>query len=183
MAANTPMPYLTGEREPAGRRGDGIVQRLADDEQGGRGVGRISASPTRFRCCRHIACPTRCSRFAESASERGIASDHRRRGRSRPPAGNAGGEDHRPGARRAGADPPPRRAGLAVLDRADAGRDPGRDLRHRRGRGHQRRAVRRRAAGRGRRRVDAARSTPTAASATTTPRRPCSRRNEPGRPR
>ena len=60
--------------------------------------------------------------FAESAPRSRPAGDHRRRRRRRPPARDAGGQDDRAGARRARAVEAPRRAGLAVLDRADAGR-------------------------------------------------------------
>src|SRR5690606_18873 len=72
------------------------------------------------------------------------ARDHRRRRRRRAPAGHARGQDRGAGARRAGAEPRAQRPGFAAVDRADAGRDPGRDLRHRPGRRRQRGPVRRR---------------------------------------
>ena len=71
------------------------------------------------------------------------AGDHRRRRRRGPPARDARRQDDRARARRAGPVPPPAGPGLAAVDRADAGGHPGGDVRHRRGRGHQRRPVRR----------------------------------------
>ena len=58
--------------------------------------------------------------------------DHRRRRRCGPPARHARGGHAAAGDRRTGAAEVPRRHGLAALDRADAGRRPGRDGRHRR---------------------------------------------------
>ncbi len=84
--------------------------------------------------------------FAESAAGRGL----------RAIIAGAGGAAHLPGMLAAKTTVPvlgvpvrveaPPRAGLAALDRADAGRRPGRHVRDRRGRGDERRPVRRRPA-------------------------------------
>ena len=67
-------------------------------------------------------------------------SDHRRRRRRGPSTRHDGLQDHAAGARRAGAVEGAQRPGFAAVDRADAGRHPGRHVRHRRRRRHQRRA-------------------------------------------
>jgi 5-(carboxyamino)imidazole ribonucleotide synthase len=71
------------------------------------------------------------------------ARDHRRRRRRGAPAGHAGRQDRGAGAGRAGAEQGAERHGLAAVDRADAGRDPGGDLRDRQCRRRECGAVRR----------------------------------------
>src|SRR5690606_35307868 len=66
---------------------------------------------------------------------------HRRRRRRRPPAGHGRGPHDAAGPRCTGGKPRAEGAGLAALDRADAGRGAGRHARDREGRGHQRRAA------------------------------------------
>ena len=84
--------------------------------------------------------------FAEGARERGIRAIIAGAGGAAHLPGMLAAKTTVPGARRARAVAPPAGPGLAAVDRPDAGRRPGRHVRHRRGRGHQRRAVRRRAA-------------------------------------
>ena len=119
----------------AGRRRDGVGQRLVDDARRGRrarplrrrprGEGRVSAHRM----------PDEMFAYAEAAAGRGPAGDHRRRRRRRPPARDAGRQDDRAGARRAGR----RRAtcsgqdSLLSIVQMPAGVPVG-DVRHRRGR-------------------------------------------------
>ena len=110
-------------------------------------LARVRQSPTRRRCSPRTACPTRCSPSPSAAAGRGL----------RAIIAGAGGAAHLPGMLAAKttvpvlgvpvAVAPPRRAGLAVLDRADARRRPRGDVRDRRGGRDQRRAVRGGAAG------------------------------------
>ena len=128
-----------------GRR-DGFGERLADDAEGRRGArslrrGARGAGAQRPPHARRDVPLRRVGRRPRRAG------DHRRRRRRRSPTGHVGGEDHRPGARRARRVEAPPRTGLAALDRADARRRPRRHVRDRRGRGDERRAVRRRPAG------------------------------------
>jgi hypothetical protein len=84
--------------------------------------------------------------YAEDAQSRGLRCIIAGAGRRGAPARHARVEDHRAGARRAGAVEVPARRGLALLDRPDAQGHPGRDVRDRRGRRGERGPVRRRAA-------------------------------------
>ena len=135
------VPGRPGQRErvtvsehdrPRGHR-DGVRLRLAGDEGRGRGARRSSTSPTRPTWSPRTGCPRRCSAYGREAAGRGL----------QVIIAGAGGAAHLPGMlavghaaagdRRTGAAEVPRRHGLAALDRADAGRRPGRH-----GRGRQR---------------------------------------------
>ena len=80
--------------------------------------------------------------YAGSAEERGLQVLDRRRGRCRAPARDGRGEDGAARARRSGRVEGAEGHRLAALDRADAGRGPGRDARDRAGRRRQRRTAR-----------------------------------------
>ena len=135
------------DREARGRHRDGLRLRLAGDG-GARKALESSASRTRPTSSPRTGCPRRCSPTAAGGRPR-AAGDHRRRRRSRPPAGHARLRDPAAGHRRAGPAQAARRARLAALDRADAGRRAGR---HRRGRRRPQRRPARRAHPRGVRR-------------------------------
>ena len=144
----------------------GVVMGSASDwptmSQGGRGARALRASPTRRRVVSAHRMPDEMFAYAETAVAAGC-------GRSSPaPAARP----TCPGMLAAKTTVPVLGVPVAsrhlsgqdslLLDRADAGRRPGGDVRDRRGRGHQRRAVRGRAARRRRRRRSRPRSTPTA---------------------
>ena len=99
------------------------------------------AVPHEARSSAPTGCPTRCSPSPRPPRVVGC-------GRSSPApvapptSRDARRQDHRARARRAGGVAPSAGPGLAAVDRADAGRRAGRNLRHRRGRRHERRAVR-----------------------------------------
>ena len=126
---------------PLVARRDGLGQRLADDARGGRRARALRRRP-RGRGRQRPPDARRDVRLRRGGAGARPAGDHRRRRRRGPPARDAGGQDDRAGARRAGAVAPPAGPGLAAVDRADAGRRAGGHVRHRRGRGDERGAVR-----------------------------------------
>ena len=92
-------------RRAAGRRRDGVRERLAHDEQGGRGARAVRRAPQDVRVVSATACPTRCSPTPKRRRAR-AAGDHRRRRGSGAPAWDALGEDDRAGAGCSGCVPP-----------------------------------------------------------------------------
>ena len=128
-------------RAPSGRSHHGLPVRLGDHDarrRHPRGAGRSLRGPRRLGPP-DARSALRVRGVGRAARTRG---DHRRRRRRGAPAGHDRREDAAARARRARRVAHAERARFAALDRADAGRRPGRDARHRPGRRGQRRAAR-----------------------------------------
>ena len=120
---------VTHQLRPGGRRDHGQRLGLAGDV--GRPPRRWPSSTCRTRCgwSRPTAPRGTCSTTRPAAAGRGLRVIIAGAGGAAHLPGHGGGLDAAAGDRRAGAAQAPGRAGLAAVDRADAGRDPGRDRR------------------------------------------------------
>ena len=124
-----------------GRNHHGIVFRLGDDAGCGRypRLARDRARSARRLGASHTRPAVRVRRLGARARPQG----HHCRGRRRcAPAGHDGRQDLGSGARRADSIQDAERHRFTAVDRANAERNPGGHLRHRRRRGEERRAVR-----------------------------------------
>ena len=126
-------------RDGARRRDHGLALGLGDDAPRRRDARRSSACRTRCGSSRPTARPTCCSSTPRARAERGLEVIIAGAGGAAHLPGMCAAKTALPGARRAGGVAGAAGHGLAALDRADAGRRPGRHARHRARRGGQRR--------------------------------------------
>src|SRR5437588_11248031 len=129
--------------DTAGRHHHGLIVRLGDDAVRRRAVGYARSA---LRGARRVRPPHArpAVRIRLRSARAGPRSADRRRGRCGASAGHDGRQDPPAGARGAGAVEIARGTRLAAVDRADAGRSSGRNVRDRSGRRRQRSALRRR---------------------------------------